>query len=245
MTAPRLAVSIHDVAPATWTHCQRLLELVARSFRGPCTLLVVPDYHRSGRCDLDRDFRQAIERRLRRGDDVALHGYFHWDEAPPPRSFGGWIQRRVLTASEAKFAGLAREDAARRLEQGRRLFAAQGWPTRGFVPPAWQFGPGQLELLREAGFGWTTTRETVIDLHSGARCAAPSLTCSVRSPLRRVASFSWLSIGDRLYAGHGRLRLALHPADARHPPVVAAWARLLERLRRNREPQLEGEWSRS
>jgi predicted deacetylase len=38
----RLCVSIHDVAPATWTECRTLLEAVAAVADIPLTLLVVP-----------------------------------------------------------------------------------------------------------------------------------------------------------------------------------------------------------
>lgn len=243
MTPLRLAVSIHDVSPATWPLCRRLLAVVERSGCAPCTLLVVPDHHRSGRCDLDRDFVRAIGLRLARGDEVALHGYFHLDDAPLPVSVRAWVRRRLLTAGEGEFAGLAPEEAAARLARGRRLFARLGWPTRGFVPPAWLFGPGQVELLGCAGFAWTSTRDALWDLRAGVTRAAPSLTCSVRSPWRRLASRSWLAIGERLYAGQGLLRVALHPADARHPGVLESWARLLVRLRRAREPLLEGDWT--
>jgi predicted deacetylase len=245
VTALRLAVSIHDVAPATWRQCADLLGLVARADCGPCTLLVVPDYHRSGRCDLDRDFVRAVTRRLHRGDDIALHGYFHWDDAPAPLTLRGWISRRVLTAHEGEFAALGRDQAAARLERGQRLFQSLGWPTRGFVPPAWLLGPGQAELLRDAGFEWTSTRDSIINLADGSRRPAPSLTCSVRSPLRRWASRSWLSVGQRLYGSHRLLRVALHPSDARHARIMEDWLRLLLGLRRSRLPVLEGPWRRN
>ncbi len=242
MSALRLAVSIHDVAPVTWPLCRRLIALVEESGCGPCTLLVVPDYHRSGRCDLDRSFSHAIDRRLSRGDDVALHGYFHWDDAPTALSAQAWFSRRVLTSGEGEFAALERRKAAARLERGRRLFTSLGWPTRGFVPPAWLLGPGLVELLRAAGFAWTSTRDALVDLRDGTGRAAPSLTCSVRSPWRRLASRSWLAIGERVYGSQRLLRVALHPADARHARVIGAWARVLRHLREDREPLLEGDW---
>lgn len=240
MSPPALAVSIHDVSPATWAQCRRLLALVAAAGAGPCTLLVVPDYHHAGRCDLERDFVRAISRRLGRGDDVALHGYYHLDDGPAPRSPAAWLRRRVLTAREGEFAALASDEAAARLERGRRLFSALGWPTAGFVPPAWLLGPGQRDLLRAAGFAWTSTRSSLIDLVGGREIRAPTMTCSVRSSARRFASCSWLGIGPRLYAGQGLLRIALHPADARHPGITAAWSRLLAQLLRERSPILEG-----
>jgi len=68
-----VCVSVHDVAPATWTQCERLLGMLDAIGPLPVTLLVVPDFHRAGAVDTSAAFIRAIKARLARGDEVALH----------------------------------------------------------------------------------------------------------------------------------------------------------------------------
>ncbi|HEY0229715.1 MAG TPA: DUF2334 domain-containing protein, partial [Dokdonella sp.] len=117
-----LCIAVHDVAPATWPQCAALLALLDEFGAPPVTLLVVPDYHHRGRADADIGFRRAIEGRLARGDEIALHGYFHLDDGPPPRTPGDWLRRRQLTAGEGEFAALSDEHAGRRIAAGLDMF---------------------------------------------------------------------------------------------------------------------------
>ena len=53
----------------------------------PLSLLVVPHYHyRAPHAGAIRAFLRAMEARLARGDELVLHGCFHVDDAPRPRS---------------------------------------------------------------------------------------------------------------------------------------------------------------
>ncbi len=99
------AVSVHDVAPATWADCERLLALTDR-LGAPATLLVVPHYHDGIRADRDPRFAAALRRRVAHGDEVVLHGYWHEDRAARGHSPLDWLRRRVLTASEGEFAAV-------------------------------------------------------------------------------------------------------------------------------------------
>ena len=70
-----LCVSVHDVAPATWRSCQRVLAAVREVAEIPVTLLVVPAYH--GQCSaLAPGFESAMTDQLAQGHELALHGYF-------------------------------------------------------------------------------------------------------------------------------------------------------------------------
>ena len=83
---PGLCIAIHDVAPATWPACARLIAVLDAIGAPPATLLVVPDWHRRGAIDADAAFRRAIDARIARGDEIALHGHVHLDEARAPRT---------------------------------------------------------------------------------------------------------------------------------------------------------------
>src|SRR5579884_1177916 len=110
-----LCIALHDVAPATWPHCARWLDLLDALGAPPLTLLVVPNFHGRGRIDRDPAFCRAIERRLAGGDELALHGYDHRDAAPAPRGARAWWRRRVLTAGEGEFAALDEAQARERI----------------------------------------------------------------------------------------------------------------------------------
>lgn len=225
---PTVCVSIHDVAPSTWPQCAVLLKAMAQVGPMPVTLLVVPDYHRQG-TTLPAWYRNALEARLARGDELALHGYCHLDEGPPPRTPGDWLVRRIYTAGEGEFAALPVEDAKQRLAAGHQWFQAQGWPLHGFVAPAWLLGPGAWAALGDAGFLYTTTLREFHLPAFAIRLAAPAIVYSPRSLLRRAASLAWNRI--RTYPPAAPLiRLALHPADAAYPAIVRQAQELLAHL---------------
>ena len=231
-----LCIALHDVAPATWSQCEALLDLLDGLGASPLTLLVVPDWHARGRIDMDPAFVRAIERRRVRGDEIALHGYFHRDDSPPPQTPRDWLLRRVLTAGEGEFAALSVDQAEARLRHGLEMFARLDWPVEGFVAPAWLAGAGTREAMRRVGLHWTSTHTALVDLVDSRRIAAPCLTASPRSRWRRAASGAWLRAGVRLTARAPLLRLGLHPADAAHPRLVAVWREVLLRLLDEREP---------
>lgn len=236
----QLCIALHDVAPATWPGCARLLDLLDALGAPPLTLLVVPDWHAQGRVDHAADFLHAIERRRACGNEIALHGYFHRDDAPTPRTLSAWLRRRVLTAGEGEFADLPCDIAEARIREGLDLFAQLGWNVDGFVPPAWLASAGTRLALQRTGLRWTSTHTALIALGDGGvdaerRIAAPCLTASPRSAWRRRASMAWLHAGLKLTAQTPLLRVGLHPRDADHPDLLACWHDVLATLLDQRE----------
>lgn len=242
-----VCISVHDVAPATWPRCARLLAMLDALGAGPVTLLVVPDYHHGGRIDLYPWFLRAIEERRARGDEIALHGYYHEDEAAPPRGPLGWIERRVLTQSEGEFAALGAEEALVRLQRGAALMESLGWTVRGFVAPAWLPGRGcRVALSRMtsglAGFAYTTTRSGVYRLPDWRYTFSPSLVCTVRSAWRRSMSQSLNAASFALASRGPLLRLSLHPVDAEHADVMARWRDWIARALEHHAPATKLQW---
>jgi uncharacterized protein len=227
-----LVVSVHDAAPSTWARCERVIDAIAAVADIPLTFLVVPAYH--GSCSAQPEFERHMGRLVRRGHELALHGYFHRD-SQLPGGWADWLKRRVYTAGEGEFAALPEREAAERLYLGRRWFTANGWPLAGFVPPAWLMGAGAWRALRCDGhFEYATTLGRIHLLRQGTSVRAPAFTYSTRSALRRGLSVAW---NTALPAALGRarvVRLALHPDDADHPRIRSSWQRLLERLLQQR-----------
>lgn len=240
--APALCLSLHDVAPATWPECRRLLRMLDGIGPLPVTLLAVPDYHQGGPLERDRAFLSAMEARLARGDEVALHGYYHLDRGQSPAGPLEWLRRRIYTAGEGEFAALAEAEAAALLERGLALMGRLGWPVVGFVAPAWLLGGGARAALTRFPLRYTTTRRGIYRLPDWRETRAPSLVYSVRAGWRRALSRGW---NARLFRGQRTrplLRISLHPADARHPEVIAHWRRLIEAALENRRPLTKAQW---
>ena len=211
--------------------------------RIPVTLLVVPDYHRRGRINRHPEFLRAIEQRLARGDEVALHGYYHLDDQVMAPRAADWWRRRVYTAGEGEFSVLNATEAAVRLLRGLEMLHALGWPVQGFVAPAWLLSAGTRTALVDLPFTYTTTLRAIHLLPDWQSCVAPSLVYSVRSRVRRALSRAW---NERLFArlplNPAPLRLGLHPADARHPAVVHHWQCLIQQALIQRHPMTKYAW---
>ncbi|WP_070099062.1 DUF2334 domain-containing protein [Azoarcus sp. KH32C] len=235
-----MCVSLHDVAPETWPRCECLLNAVAAVARVPLTLLVVPNYHRHGD-DIPRWYHEMLQDRRAMGDELALHGYVHYDEAARPHGPIDWWRRRVLTAGEGEFASLGRRATEGRLAAGLDWFQHQGWTPKGFVAPAWLLSEGAWRALETSPFAYTTTADAIHLLHPRRKLATRSLVYSTRSPLRRTLSLAWN--GHRQAAAAGTpVRLALHPNDSRYPEVIAQVQGLLERLLRDRTPMTKADF---
>src|SRR3990172_1501452 len=228
-----VCVVLHDVAPATWPGCQRLLQALDEVAGVPVTLFVVPDYPRHGPLNKDRAFTRAIEQRLARGDEVALHGYYHLDDAPRPRGLREHVRRRVYTRQEGEFAALDVSQARERLEKGLDSLRGLGWPVRGFVPPAWLMNPAAWQALQGLPFSYTSTLRGVYDLPSRRYIPSRSLVYSVGSAWRRWTFRQWNAGSLRALQANNLLRLGLHPIDANYPQVIRSWQDFLEKALRD------------
>jgi len=236
-----VCVVLHDVAPARWAGCTRVLarlRAVAREagVELPLTLLVVPEMH--GVPGASSQYLRWLHRLAKSGHELALHGYTHSDEGPPPR---GWMERLVrerYTANEGEFSALDEEQAAARLVRGKAWVQQHGLQMPGFVAPAWLLSDAARRAVAEAGFRYTCTLNKIIALPGGQSLHAPSLVFSTRSGWRRGLSLLW----NRSLAWRQRqaplLRLELHPQDADHPAVLRCWSRVLANALRTRQPLL-------
>lgn len=229
-----LCIVLHDVAPATWPLCRRLLDMLVSLGDPPVTLLVVPDFHGRGRIDAASEVFRALDKLAAQHSEIALHGYFHRDDAPPPRSPRDWLRRRILTAGEGEFAALDTGVAAERIHAGQDLLSRLGWNINGFVPPAWLASQGTYNALRHTSLTYTSSHTALISLPDQRRIPAPCLTASTRSAWRRRSSQIWLNTMASLWARSPLLRIGLHPDDALHPEIMACWRQLVASLLKNR-----------
>ncbi len=235
-----VAVSMHDVAPETWRSCRALLsEVLPRGF--PATLLVVPRWHGGLAIDDDASFATALRSRIAGGDEVALHGYLHRDDAARPRTPAGWVRRRLYTAGEGEFDSIAAGDARRRLGDGLASLARIGIQPRAFVAPAWLMGEAAWQALVDTPLTYTCTRDTLVRIADRAPIPAPSLVWSSRSAWRRRASAYWNARRIAALAAVPLIRVALHPGEISDASAVRFWRNTIATLADGRDAVLEFE----
>lgn len=211
---------------------------------GPLTLLVVPRFHFGSDVIGSHAFRRAMEARLARGDELVLHGMYHVDCEPSPRTARAYIQRRWLTRAEGEFAALTRRAAAWRIARGVDAFTSLGWPLHGFVPPAWLASEGSRAALAQSPhpFHYMTVKGGIHLLPEWTFRATANLCYSPDSVLRRA--YSAVAIRHELRRARSMplLRLSMHPQDARGPSVVRHWRRLVEETLADRRAVTKYEW---
>jgi predicted deacetylase len=270
---PMLCVSIHDVAPATWTDCLRLVQAIRAVADIPLTWLVVPHYH--FRPEQSTQMEAGLDAAVARGDELALHGYSHLDTEANSGNLRSRFLRSVYTRREGEFAALSEAEARRRLELGLAWFAERGWTPSGFVPPAWLLGEGAWRALRDAPFTYTTTfshfhclpaahtaahaaahtavhtavqpatgADGAVIAHPGKAILSPSLVYAARNRSGRLLSPHVADATAALLARSPLVRFSLHPPDARYPELVRHIQRILERLLTRREAVTKAECAR-
>ena len=232
-----VSLVLHDVSPVTLNACRRIAHAVEQiSADAPLTLLVVPNHHHRAPVREDAEFRRWVDERLHRGDEIALHGYYHVDEASSPRTLPSWFARRVMTAGEGEFAALEVKSAHELIERGLDELAECGWTPAGFVPPAWQMPHALRFLLAGFPLDYTSSHTALFRLPTLERHSIATLGFSARSVWRRSASIAVNRMQLRTRAADALLRVALHPIDAAHPQMLNEWSRSLRLLLDERVP---------
>jgi predicted deacetylase len=234
--APRsrrtLAVTLHDVEPATFERCALMRDWLDDLGVARVTLLVIPaaDLHPLG--DRAPGLADWLAERARCGDEIAQHGFQHVQvhAAPPVRQ----LVARAQGAGAAEFVGLGPVDTRRVIDAGRRILRLAGLEPRGFVAPAYAYTPALREVLRER-FAWWAG---LLGLHAGESSRlSPAVGLGTSGPVKRATSPGLLRLGAALSGS--TLRLDLHPADLDHPRHVVALERVLRGARKRSAVTLE------
>ena len=208
MNGPGLLLVLHDVAPSTWADYQPFVKTVDALGNVPITWLVVPDFHKHNDLDAHQQFRRQLSARVARGDELALHGYFHCDDGPMPRNPRDWFMRRVYT-HEGEFYPLSQEAALARLRSGIEMFHRHDWPLEGFVAPAWLMSQGTRQALRQLPLSYTSDSQHLYRLPDFTAIEAPGLVWSARSAWRRAVS---KFVSDRREQADKQQQSATHAA---------------------------------
>lgn len=221
-----LLISIHDVTPAFEAEVRALQAMCARIGAEPA-LLVVPEWH--GEWPLERHpaFVDWVRGRVAEGAEVILHGERH-DEAGLRRGVADSLRAWGRTAREGEFLTLDHAAARDRIARGIGRLTALGLAPSGFIPPAWLCREGTHRAASDLGLRFSED-EGGLRIHpSGRRLPAPALRWSGRTPLRARGSALVAAARWRFQRGAPVIRLALHPADLRHPATARSVERALD-----------------
>lgn len=221
-------VSLHDVSPAKEREIDLALDLCHAEGLKPA-LLVVPDFH--GEAPLERapKFVDKLQALAKDGHEIFLHGFYHRSgyrpgahvDAVETRTGRSPIEaaqhlfaQRVVSAGEAEFSDVTREEARARLEAGEKVLRDCSLPITGFVPPAWSMPRWMIEVLGERGYTYTEDHLRVYDPAHGTSRASVVLNFASRSVSRMFSTVAYCRA-----AKHARVlfpaRVALHPGDMR------------------------------
>jgi len=242
MVKRSVVLVLHDVAPQTWSDYRPFVEAVDALGDIPITWLVVPDFHHRGTLANHAEFRRLLDRRVAKGDELALHGYFHSDDQPPPRTPKDWFMRRIYT-HEGEFYQLSEAQALQRLSDGIEVFRRNDWPLHGFVAPAWLMSQGTKDALRQLPLSYTSDPQQLYRLPDFTRVGAPGLVWSARSAWRRSLSKHLSDQRQRRWRSAPVIRLGVHPVDLRHEGARRYWLDTLQHLlQTGRTPLTKVDW---
>jgi hypothetical protein len=219
-TTPRLLLaSVHDVSPRFETEIDQLIELLQPHVGARLAMLVVPNHWGDAPVIPGSPFAARLRAWAEAGMEMFVHGFFHRDEVRHERS-GKRVRARLMTAGEGEFLGLTRTDAIKRIRDGRALVEdVTGKPATGFVAPAWLYGEGAFDALRELQIPIAEDHFRVWSPANGQRLAqGPVITWASRTRLRLASSLAASAVLRR--APIRVLRIGVHPADVRHPALL-------------------------
>jgi predicted deacetylase len=219
--ARRLLVSIHDVSPEFEPAVDQLYDQLTRLVRGPIAMLVVPDFWHKAPLAGAPAYRAKLRAWADAGVEMLLHGWSHRDETTRHRGLASW-KARHMTAGEGEFLGLSREEAVRRLREGRAAVEdAIGRRVTGFVAPAWLYGDGAKEALAEEGFDVAEDHFRVWRPRDGSIVArGPVITWASRSRVHTASSLAFAAFARRALSPLPTLRIGVHPGDVRNPSII-------------------------
>ena len=234
--AKLLLASIHDVSPRFESAIDALAYRFHALLGAPrFAMLVVPDFWDAAPLAGAPRFRARLRRWADEGVEMLLHGWSHRDHS----AHAGWragFKARHLTAGEGEFLGMSRDEACGRLCDGRALLEdVTGRAVHGFVAPAWLYGDGARQALRDTGFAFAEDHFRVWRPSDDATlCRGPVITWASRSPARQASSLAFAAIARHGLAPLRVVRVAAHPGDARTPAILHSIDRTIARTRRDR-----------
>lgn len=201
-----LLPSIHDVMPHNLDRVERILDALDSARMRPVTLLVVPGLDWDAR-DLER-----LRAMLRRGHEVAGHGWHH--RMAPAHTVYQRLHSALLSRGVAEHLALDQTAIVDLVLRCHRWFGEHALPAPTlYVPPAWALGciaPAQLE---GCGFRYIETLAGIHDIQARRLHRLPLVGFEADTALRAALLRGFNIVNRGVAVASGVLRLGIHPQD--------------------------------
>jgi uncharacterized protein len=230
-----LLASIHDVSPRFEAEVDELVDMLGEHVGRRLAMLVVPNHWGDAPIVPGSAFATRLRDWADAGVEMFLHGFHHRDEARHEAS-ADRLRARFMTAGEGEFLGLSRDEAAERISTGRVLIEdVIGRRIDGFVAPAWLYGDGARQALRDAAIPLAEDHFRVWSPASGRQLATgPVITWASRTRMRLASSLAAAAL--LRHAPLEVLRVGVHPPDVRHPALVRSIGKTFKQAVQKRRP---------
>lgn len=214
-----LLASIHDVSPRFESEVDELIAVLETHVGNRLAMLVVPNHWGDAPLVPGSAFATRLRSWADEGVEMFLHGFFHRDMSEHG-AVADRLRANFMTAGEGEFLGLSEIDAAERIGRGRKLVEdVIGRPIAGFIAPAWLYGTGTLQALRQVSIPLAEDHLRVWSPADGQQLArGPVITWASRTRLRLLSSLAAAAVLRN--ASLDVLRIGVHPPDVRHKRLV-------------------------
>jgi predicted deacetylase len=243
-----LLVSIHDVGPGFERQIDKLAGLLTDTLQcSRFAMLVVPDHWGCHPIRSGTPFASRLRAWSDSGIEMFVHGWYHRDAATHRGASG--LKARYMTAGEGEFLGISYNEAARRMEEGRALVEEIiGRKTSGFIAPAWLYGQGARDALRDSTFAIAEDHMKVWIPQTGKVVArGPVITWASRSNARTASSLAFATLARKALNPMRTVRVAVHPGDVSKASILSSIETTLRWFARHRQTEhykslLEDNW---
>ena len=234
MTAshPMLLTSIHDVSPRFEREIDTLFDRLAPiTGTNHLAMLVVPDYWGVAPLQKSRSFQRKLRDWSGQGVEMFLHGWHHRADCLPHKRLDR-VLGNFMTAGEGEFLAMDRLNAVQKMRDGRKLIEdIISSPVSGFVAPAWLYGEGALEAMRDLQFSMAEDHLRVWNPISGETLASgPVVTWASRSAVRTASSLAFARMAPAILSRFPVARVAVHPGDVSKSSILTSIDHCMARL---------------
>ncbi|SMF47782.1 hypothetical protein SAMN02745866_03082 [Alteromonadaceae bacterium Bs31] len=199
-------VSIHDVAPSTLCHVNRIIERLPAACLTNLVLLIIPGNKWS-----PKDITH-LRRWQERGFILAGHGWLHHCE-----QVRGWyhqLHSALLSRKVAEHLMLNEHQIAELLNKNYDWFARNKLDAPNYyVPPAWAMGSVSAKTLGESPFHYFETSLGILNAHSGRLKKLPLSGFEADNAFRTVSLRCWNYLNVHAASAGRPLRIGIHPYD--------------------------------
>lgn len=233
--ARSLLASIHDVGPGSERQVDQLVGLLTDTLRSSrFAMLVVPDHWGEHPIRPGTPFARRLREWSDAGIEIFVHGWYHKDQVEHGGLSG--LKARHMTAGEGEFLGLSYDESARRMEAGRALIEdIIGRRSSGFIAPAWLYGSGAKDALRDSDFALAEDHMRVWVPQTGEVLArGPVITWASRSAARTASSLAFAALARQALHPLRSVRVAVHPGDTTKSSILKSIATTLTCFAENR-----------